>query len=174
MRDAIDRVLRAEWGWIQRRCKRFARTMGFDDDTGEELFSRVVSELCVKSLPAFDAGRGVKLSTYLGVCVHNAVIRHAKSIWAERESEQLIDDAVRGQDLGLSLRIHQLAQRIIDAPGRYLTDRQAVIFSAVTNGPDRSVTDVAVQLGMSRTAVYAALEEIRERLRQAIQDEGIE
>ncbi len=142
--------------WVMAR-----RDAGTTDEAElEDIVQNVRVKLWKRSIPKFDPSKNAKLTTYLHMCIVNAVREEARRHRrAKAGSSRTMPKAPTFTDIGepirfaadtsLDDRIEALAADIMHNPEKYLIPSQCRTLRAVLNAPvGTKMKDIAAHLGL--------------------------
>jgi hypothetical protein len=143
-----------------------------DDDAVLEVVQRCRIWLWQKSLPKFNAWRGVKVSTFLHKCATNFIRQEKRAMTRRRHITQTLDaafldslDARQEEDRIHDRQIEALSLDIMANPSEYMTPSQVTVFLAVVNNPEQMMKVLAQSLNYRRASSLSMIKRrIRERL----------
>ena len=176
----VSEVLRGVDSLIYSIARRRCRGM-VDESTIQDIVQRCRIYLWERSLPKYDAHRGVKISTYLFGCIKNFLrseirqqlispskVREQHFLRIPVGNELTMSGAANliAPDTSLDDKIEAIAASITAHPERFLTKNQTRIFRAVVDAPhSTSLQEISAGLGYrNQSSLSTALARIRLRI----------
>lgn len=143
-----------------------------DSDTVHEVVQRCRIWLWQKSLPRYDAWRGVKVSTFVFTCAGNFIRQEKRAMLRKVKNVELLPDgdiepltSLREADRTMDRKIEQLSRDIIENPEQHMTPAQSAVFSSMLDNSQMMMKTLANKLGYRRPSSLSMIKRrIRERL----------
>lgn len=144
-----------------------------DEDRVQEIVQRCREWLWLRSLPKYNAWRGVKVSTFLYRCAGNFINQEVRGISRQQQSParvasvdpEVMHQTMYSPDQSLDRRVERVATEVLRNPQKYLTESQVTVFRAITDNPGTQMKDLAKQLGYQRaSSLSMMLRRIKERI----------
>lgn len=174
---AIGKVLEGVEDMLYKLAFKHIRQWSADRDEVEEVVQRTRIQLWNYSLPKFDTSRCEKVTTFIYSCADRFIrseSRHRQRASLPTSRSQRLkffgDGApplirAAGPDTRLDNRIEQIADKVRENPGLYLTGAQVEVFNAMIHSPGVLMKDLAKRLGYQRASCLSMMmRRIRERI----------
>jgi hypothetical protein len=130
-----------------------------------------------RSLPKYDAHRGVKVQTFVYQCARNFFRQYLRAAARSRKSTRrkkiiLVNPehmlySLRARCESLDNRVAMVADDVMDHPEKFFTEAQVQVFRMLLEHPNIPKQDLAAMLGYKRASSLSMMvRRIKERIRE--------